>query len=525
MMVSLPIAEIRNLTVSLATSSGPVQLLRPVNLTLRAGTITALQGRSGTGKSTLINAIMGTLPRGMTAAGSVVIDGDEQLGRAKRQRRWLRGKIASVAFQDTLASLNPVRTIADHFAEVTLTAGKGLARHDWLTALQDAGIGQAELLDAYPWELSGGQLQRIGLALALVTLPKLLLADEITTALDVVVQREVMDQLKARTRSSGLAVLLVTHDRSVAEHWADDIISLDCDEAPITVPAARATHSGSDDVALEATDLRRSCAGAAGRRTAALDGVSFRVMTGEAVAIIGRSGAGKSTLLNCLAGLDRPERGTVRWHGNDLGQLSRAQLRLARRGVQVVFQNALSTFDPRWHVGRIVTEPLDALGIDGDRSAQRAELLDLVGLDASFSDRDPMTLSGGEQQRVAIARAIATRPKVLLCDEPVASLDPQVRMRILALLDDLCQRLGMAVVFVTHDLTLVPILCSRVIVMSAGRIVDECPVEAIARSDVEETRLLLEAVPGARTIPPAAPPPRPAADRAFAATSDAVSPS
>ena len=524
--VSLPIAELRDLAVSLDGPAGPVELLRPVSLSLRPGTITALQGRSGTGKSTLVRAIMGTLPRGMTASGSLRIGGVEQIGAEERQRRALRGRVVSVAFQDTLASLNPVRSIADHFAEVTRAAGEGLARADWLAALDDAGIGQPELLGAYPWELSGGQLQRIGLALALVTRPGILLADEITTALDVVVQREVMDRLKARSRADGLAVLLVTHDRAVAGHWADHVVSLD-GEADPAATKPRSMRQAGEAIAIEAVELHHHHAGMAGRRSPALQGVSLRVMAGEAVGIIGRSGAGKSTLLNCLAGLDRPARGTICWQGRDLRWFSPEQLRRARRDVQVVFQNALSTFDPRWRVGRIVTEPLDVLGLPGDRATQLAELLDLVGLDPSFADRDPATLSGGEQQRVAIARAIAPRPGVLLCDEPVASLDPHVRMRILALLDELRQRLGMAVVFVTHDLTLVPLLCSRVHVMAGGRIVDECAVDEIAGSTVEETRSLVAALPGTEDAasPPAASRPRPAVDRAFVATTDRANPS
>lgn len=481
------VLETRDLSLCLC---GCAPMCCGVSLSLKPGTITALQGPSGTGKSSVLRAILGILPSSILAQGTVVFDGTDLTKLSPEARRKVRGRGISLAFQNAKASLNPVHTIGFHFREVLKNAGMAAEFPDAARqALANAGVTDPHTLNAYPFELSGGQLQRIGLALALCTRPKVLLADEVTTALDVVVQREVLDRLRDHARETGLAVLLVTHDDFVAHGWADEIVHLG---QPSPRPASRPAPPvlDSPEPVLEARGLAHSFATRHGRCVKALDDVSFTLQPGEALAIVGRSGAGKSTLLGALSGLLVPHSGAVFWEGTDISGMTDRQRRPLRRLVQMVPQIALSTFDPRWSVGQIVTEPLAALGIKGDHPARVAEVLSQVGLSPEFATRDPSTLSGGEQQRVAIARALAPGPRILLCDEPVASLDPAVRSKIVALLCDLRSRLGVAIVFVTHDLSVLPGLCHRVIVVSNGRIVEDAPIEEIAKSTAPETQAL-----------------------------------
>lgn len=487
-----PVLETRGLGLSLHGK----KLCDGLNLCLRPGTITALQGPSGTGKSTVLRAILGTLPDIISARGEVCLDGVDLGTLTKEQQRRTRGRVVSLAFQNTKASLNPVHTIGFHFREVLSNAGMA---SEYPAAAQDAltraGVRKKDALKSYPFELSGGQLQRIGLALALCTRPKLLLADEVTTALDVVVQREVLDRLRDQVRETGLSVLMVTHDDFVAHGWADEIIHLGACKCPAAsedseeIPCPPVVNSHERPV-LEARGLGHTYRSRHGDSIRAMDNVSLSLREGEALAIVGRSGSGKSTLLSALGGLMVPQEGAVFWDGNDITHMSERKRRPLRSLVQMVPQIALSTFDPRWRVGQIVEEPLVSLGWQGDRAERIFEVLEQVGLNASFATRNPATLSGGEQQRVAIARALAPGPRILLCDEPVASLDPGVREKIVGLLCDLRTRLGVSILFVTHDLTVLPCLCHRVVVISKGRVVENTAVSQIHTSQAPETRAL-----------------------------------
>ncbi len=496
-----PLLRVRDLRVALRQHDGERTLLSIAGLDVRAGRITALAGPSGSGKSTLIRAVAGILPDGAAAAGSILVEGVEQIGLPHGSRRALLGGTIGVALQDPFGSFDPMRTLGAHFRDVLAAQRrKGEYPARALAALAACGLPQKDALAAYPFELSGGQLQRAGLALALVAGPKLLLADEITTALDVVTQRALLDDLRALARDTGLGLLLVTHDRAVAKEWADELVEIGGAQplnAPAFLPAAPMPAAVAPvEPPLAARGLSLAYRRADGGQVDGLAGVDFSVRSGDAVAIVGRSGAGKSTLLACLAGLASPSAGSVLWNGEEIAGMPRATLRQRRRRVQTIFQNALSTFDPRWRVADIVAEPLDCFGIAGDRREQVGRLLRSVGLDAAFAARRPEELSGGEQQRVAIARALAAGPDVLLCDEPVSSLDAEIRDHVLGLIAELRRRLSLTLVFVTHDIGLVPRIAERVVVMDAGRIVDDLPVSQLAHAAQPATRALIAAVPG-----------------------------
>lgn len=497
-----PLLRVRNLRVTLRQGGEERILLSAAGLDVRAGCITVLAGPSGCGKSTLIRAVADVLPAGAAAAGSILIEGVEQLGLPPRNRHALLGGTIGVALQDPFGSFNPMRTLGAHFRDV-LKAHR--MRGDYparaLQTLAACGLPHEDALAAYPFELSGGQLQRAGLALALVAGPKLLLADEITTALDVVTQRAVLDDLRSLARASGLGLLLVTHDRAVAREWADELVEIGdaparLTKTPATVPTIQVDTAASAAPLVAARDLSLAYRRADGGQVVGLSGVDLDIRRGEALAIVGRSGAGKSTLLACLAGLTAPSAGSVLWDGEPIARLPRATLRARRRHIQTIFQNALSTFDPRWRVADIIAEPLDCLGIAGERREQIGRLLGAVGLDPGFARRRPEELSGGEQQRVAIARALAPEPDVLLCDEPVSSLDADMRDHVLGLIAELRRKLALTLVFVTHDIGLVPRIAERVVVMDAGRIVDDLPVSRLAAATRPETRDLIAALPG-----------------------------
>ena len=485
---------VRNLTVSL----GNATLARVGELDLQPGRITALIGPSGSGKSTLIRAILGVLPDGVSATGSIRVKGVEQIGATPRQHRRLRGRTIGVALQDAASSLNPMRRIGAHFCDVLVAQGRP---DDYprraLEVLADCGFDQPDVLSAYPFELSGGQVQRIGLALGLVAEPELLLADEITTALDTVSQKAVLDDLRALVKRTGLGVLLVTHDLAVARQWADEIVELGkATRFQPAAPPAPVPVQANATLRMQASNLtqvyhRR----VRGQTINAVNNVDLALRHGEAVAIVGQSGAGKSTLLRCLGGLMAPSGGSVLFDGVPIKEMARPALRQFRRQVQTVFQHPLSSFDPRWTVAKVVAEPLECLGIAGDRPKQVAGLLRSVGLDPAFAGRQPGDLSGGEQQRVAVARAIAPGPGVLLCDEPVSSLDADARERVISLLAHLRSSLGLTLVIVTHDLSLVERFAERVVVMSAGEIVDDRPIDQIDSATHQATCDLLAAVP------------------------------
>ncbi|KAB2347390.1 ABC transporter ATP-binding protein [Actinomadura rudentiformis] len=508
------VLEINGLTVDVPGR----RVVDGLSLAVPAGRVVALVGPSGCGKSLTARSVVRLHDpgAGVRLGGTILLNGTDVLALARRELRGIRGRGVGYAFQDAAASLNPTVTIGRHLVETVAAHDAGDPRTLGAAALKRCGLPTEDVWDVRPYELSGGQAQRAALAVATVLEPDLLIADEVTTALDPVTQAEVLDAVRAQAAEQGRAVLLITHDLAVAGRWADEIAVLsggrvvehgpstavlDAPRAEFTrtlVAAARLADRNdpdrNDSVSPVPGDPLLSLRGARrvlkgrGRTTVALNGVDLDVRPGEAVAVVGRSGSGKSTLVGTLAALDRPVAGRVFADGRDVWGLRERERRALRRRGGLVFQDALASFDPRYTVAQVVAEAL--------RSRESVDaLLERVGLDPAMGERRPATLSGGERQRVAIARALAAGPAVLLADEPTTGLDVLAQERILALLAGLRRDEGLAIVFVTHDLRVARRIADRVVVLAEGAVVEDVPVTGLDFAIHPETRALLATTP------------------------------
>ncbi|MFD4371246.1 dipeptide ABC transporter ATP-binding protein [Streptomyces sp. NPDC058486] len=530
--------SVRNLTITYGTRAAPVHAVRGVDLTVRPGDVLALVGESGSGKSTTAHAVLGLLPPGARIdSGSIRYDGTELAGADEGVLRAHRGRAIGLIPQDPAVSLNPVQRIGAQVAEVLLLHGLVPDRAGALDRaaelLGEAGLDRPrERARQYPHELSGGMRQRALIAIALAARPRLLIADEPTSALDVTVQRTILDHLDTLTRTSGTAVLLITHDLGVAADRAQRIAVMaqgrivetgpthDVLTSPqhpytqsllaaapafaparVTLPAARRSADAPDLLTAEglvkAFPRRRT--GPHGPTPPAVDGVSLRIARGETLALVGESGSGKSTTARLLLRLTTPTEGRITFDGQDITRLRGPALRALRRRLQIVYQNPYTSLDPRLPVAEIVAEPLRAFRVAdrAERSRRVAELLDRVHLPATVARRRPSELSGGQRQRVAIARALALRPDLVVCDEPVSALDVSAQARVLDVLTELQREDGLSYLFITHDLAVVRQIAHRVAVMRHGRIVETGPVETVFTEPQDPwTRELLAAIPG-----------------------------
>ncbi|MFJ2649869.1 ABC transporter ATP-binding protein [Streptomyces sp. NPDC087420] len=541
-----PLVVVKGLTVDFTTGQESVRAVDGLSFTLDAGRAIGLVGESGSGKSTVAAALLG-LHRGTGAevGGTVLVDGTDVSTASDRELRALRGAVAAMVFQDPLSSLDPYYAVGDQIAEVYRVhtdASRKAARARAVEVLDRVGIPDAARRSrSRPHEFSGGMRQRALIAMALACEPRLLIADEPTTALDVTVQAQILDLLHDLRRETGMGLLLVTHDVGVAAESVDEVLvmrhgrqvetgtvtevlsapreaytrallaAVPRVDSPLTRtsgphPARPALEDGTahpvgahrdDDVLLEAVDLRREFK--RGRTTiTAVDGVSLSVRPGETLGIVGESGSGKTTLGRMLVRLLDPTAGQLRYRDADIGALSEKELRPYRRELQMVFQDPVSSLNPRRSIGESVADPLRAAGVlDQAKTVARVrELLERVGLDPDRYDRYPHEFSGGQRQRVGIARALAAEPRLIVCDEPVSALDVTTQAQVTALLAELQRELGLALVFIAHDLAVVRHVSDRVAVMRAGRIVEQGTVEEVygAPSD-PYTRQLLAAVP------------------------------
>ncbi|APO83168.1 MULTISPECIES: dipeptide ABC transporter ATP-binding protein [Pseudomonas] len=525
-----PLVDIRGLHVSF----NGVPVVHGVDLQLRAGQCLALVGESGSGKSVTARTLVGLTGAGAHVQAQRLAFAGQDL-RQFDERAWqrLRGEHIGFVMQDALGSLDPLRRVGAEIEEPLLLHTDLAAEQRRLRVLEllrQVGVPEPEVrARQYPWQLSGGLRQRALIASAIACQPRLLIADEPTTALDATVQAQILDLLE-QLRERDNSLLMVSHDLAVVARLADWVAVmrhgvvveqgsveqiLQDPQAPYTqrlLSAARAVHfkrpaapalalveNGVDEqpVVLEARGLSKAFVGPDGRLRQVLDDVSLQLRAGQTLGVVGESGSGKSTLGRILLGLERPEQGSLQLAGQDWLALSAAQQRQARQGIQVVFQDPQASFDPRYTVLRVLAEALAHAGVP--RALQRTEaaaLLERVQLPVGLLDRRPLELSGGQRQRIAIARALAMKPRVLVLDEPVSALDVSVQARILALLAELKAELNLACLFISHDLGVVEQVSDHVLVMQGGRVVEQgVAAQVLGQPRQAYTRALLDAVP------------------------------
>ena len=520
------VLRVRDLRVSFGARA-PIEVVHGLDLDVAQGEVVAIVGESGSGKSITALSVIGLLPDGAWATGSVQLHGRELLGLSPRELRQVRGAEIALISQDPVASLNPVFTIGFQVIEAVRSHDRSLSTR----AARRRAVELLELVDIpdpsrrmkqYPHELSGGQCQRVGIAMALASDPQLLIADEPTTALDVTVQAEVLDVLSRLGRREGRAILLITHDMGVVSELADRVVVMRHGERVeegtarkvLLSPTAGYTRRlleavprigsrgavdalGESPSVLEIDDLVVSYGGRLRKPFRAVDGVSMRVRKGEILGVVGESGSGKSTIGRAVIGAAPVREGAIRIEGVDMRTASRAERRRTRRRIGVVFQNPALSLNPRYTARQSVEEPLHSiLGLRGRALSERVDgLLESVEL-SDRADRYPHELSGGQKQRVAIARAVALDPALLIADEPTSALDVSVQAQVLDVFRELQSRLDFACVFISHDLAVIDELCDSVMVLNGGRV-----VEAGSRTQVLEhpqdayTRRLLAAAP------------------------------
>ncbi|SIS57265.1 peptide/nickel transport system ATP-binding protein [Roseivivax lentus] len=517
---------------------GSMRAVEDVSFAIAPGEILALTGESGSGKSMTAFAAMGLLPRTASARGRILLNGRDLMALPERALCAMRGAEMGMVFQEPMTALNPVQPIGRQVAEtVRLHAATTPARAEEIAraALDRVGL-EAIPLSRYPHELSGGQRQRVVIAMATALRPKLLIADEPTTALDVTTQARILELLKGLAREEGIALLLITHDLAVVHGIADRIAVMH--EGRIVEAGPTATVFAAQDHAytralfaasrhraaltprapeaplLEVAGLSQSFAMPRTRlfgprpRFDALTGVTFAIRAGERVGLVGESGSGKSTLTRAILGLEAPRAGLVTLDGVAIAPGRTPPAAQAR--MQVVFQDPYGSFNPRHRVGRLITEPFHLMA-DPPRGAERdaaiAEALTAVGLSPGDADRHIHAFSGGQRQRIAIARALITKPDFIIFDEAVSALDVRVRARILDLIADISERYNLAYLFISHDLSVVRGITTRVLVLQKGVIVEEGPTEdVLTRPKHAYTRELIAAAP---VLPETMPHPEP----------------
>ncbi|MGN6549895.1 MAG: ABC transporter ATP-binding protein [Pararhizobium sp.] len=511
MTESPPLLSVEGLDLSI----GGVPILEGVGLTVAAGEVVGLVGESGSGKSMTANAVMRLLPEGTRWRGDIRLDGEALQEKGEAGMCALRGRALGMIFQEPMTALNPVQTIGAQVAEtirIHTRASRAEALRIARETLNRVGLPEAEFpLDRYPHDLSGGQRQRVVIAMAIALKPKLLIADEPTTALDVTTQAQILDLLRTLVAEDGMGLILITHDLAVVAEMADRIVIMKegriieagqtlplframrepytaalfkaSSHVPIRVPMERLGDHVLDvrDVVRDYPLPRRSLFASPGRFRA-VDHVSLTVRRGENVGLVGESGCGKSTLTRAILGLEPLQGGSVAIGGKPFHSTGSQPDPTLRRKLQVVFQDPYSSFDPRHRVERLVAEPfhLDPEAPGGASRRRRVEAaLEAVGLSGADADKYIHEFSGGQRQRIAIARALIIEPALIILDEAVSALDVSIRAQILDLLADLSDRLSISYLFISHDLSVVRAITDRVLVMKAGRIVEEGETEAV----------------------------------------------
>lgn len=559
----MPLLSIRDLKVSFHTDGKEQVALHGVDLDIFPGETLALVGESGSGKSVTAMSILRLLPQPPARydSGRIILhDGEQELdllSSEKDELRHIRGRRISMIFQEPMTSLDPVMTCGDQVAEAIRNGsgiGRKQAREKVIDLFRKVNLPDPEAMyDRYPHQLSGGQKQRVMIAMAIQAGPALLIADEPTTALDVTVQQTILELLREIQRSTGMAILFITHDLGLVRALADrvavmykgDIVEtgtvekvmqqpanpytkalLACRPSahakgqrlpsvanimagasmpPMHEPAISVIPARDDGNIISVEDLRvwfstrTNFWGKALARTKAVDGVSFAIRRGETLGLVGESGCGKTTLGRALLGLIPASSGKIEILGKDVANWSERAWRNLRKDVQVVFQDPYSSLNPRMTIGEAIREPMAVHGLQGNGRQRRdkvVELLEKVDLKADHYDRYPHEFSGGQRQRIGIARALALDPSFIVFDESVSALDVSVQAQVLNLINDLKNEYGFTSLFISHDLGVIRYISDRVLVMEKGRIVEQGTAEQVFRQPAQEyTRRLIAAIP------------------------------
>ena len=548
-----PLLRVRDLTTVFSSSRRTITAVDQVSFEIRAGQTFALVGESGSGKSVTALSVIRLLPEAANlTSGSVHFEGRDLLRLPEREMRDIRGSGISMIFQEPMTSLNPVVRVGKQISEV-LIRHRGMtraqARKHVLDLLEAVRIPRpSQTIDMYAHELSGGMKQRVMVAIALACEPRLLIADEPTTALDVTIQAQVLELINDLQRQFGMAILFITHDLAVVKQVADHvavmkdgvIVEQSSNEVFFSSPQhayswdlfaalpamekrgkpllerngqalqKSAVEDVTGDSVLRVRDLavyfpiRKGLFKRTVGHVKAVDGVSLDIPPGQTVALVGESGSGKTTVGKGILRLVQPTLGEVTYLGMPILELDRSRLMEQRANLQIVFQDPYSSMNPRMLVGSIIEEGIKALNVISDAQARRQrvlELLEQVGLDRDAHLRYPHEFSGGQRQRICIARALAVNPKIIVCDEPTSALDVSVQAQILDLLNHLQEQYAISYLFITHNMSVVAYFADRVAVMYQGRIVEQGEVEQVLTDPQHEyTKQLLGAVP--RLVPP-----------------------
>ncbi|SEK74804.1 peptide/nickel transport system ATP-binding protein [Aquimarina amphilecti] len=555
-----PLLSVKNLNVSFSSEKKEIQVLYDISFDIKPDEILGVVGESGSGKSVTSLAVMGLLPQKTAkVSGEVFYNNNSLLDFDDKKLRSIRGNEIAMIFQEPMSSLNPSMKCGKQVIEILkqhTKLSKSEAKEEVLSLFEKVKLPDGvRAYNAYPHELSGGQKQRIMIAMAIACKPKLLIADEPTTALDVTVQKEIISLLKDLQKEYKMSILFISHDLSLVSEIADNVLvvykgkmveqnttseifnnpqkeytkaliyarpSLDIrykrlptiedylkdqkKERQLITKANREDHHKelyATTPLLEVKNVEKTFFSKVGwfgkKEFKAVDGVSFTLYEGETLGLVGESGCGKSTLGNTILQLDKADQGEILYKGQDLTELSSSSIRVLRKDIQLIFQDPFASLNPRMTIGKAIMEPMKAHKLyanDAERKEKTISLLKRVGLDPSYFNRYPHEFSGGQRQRIGIARTIALQPKLIICDESVSALDISVQAQVLNLLNELKEKFGFTYLFISHDLAVVKYMSDQLLVMNQGKIEEQGDADTIyANPKKEYTKKLINAIP------------------------------
>ncbi|MFF2484264.1 ABC transporter ATP-binding protein [Paenibacillus sp. NPDC058071] len=528
--------QVKQLSVSFFTRDKEVEAVRNVSFEVRKGETLGIVGESGSGKSVTARTIMRLLPSppSMVKGGEVLFQGSNLADKSDAEMEAIRGKEIGMIFQDPMSSLNPTMRIGRQIEESLIKhrkMSKSEARIEAINMLKMVGIPNAETrYSQYPHEFSGGMRQRVMIAIALACRPSLLIADEPTTALDVTIQAQILNQMKVLQKELGTSIILITHDLGVVAGMCDRVVVMKDGEIvetgtteelfanpqhPYTIkllnalprldekkkpkPAPLVKRVEDDVPLLQVKSLRQHFDLGKGQILKAVNNISFDIHAGETLGVVGESGSGKSTTGRSILRLNEVTGGEILYRGIPLQQLNRSEMKRMRRHMGMIFQDPYASLNPRLRIADIIGEALDVHGMSSGKAVRQKrieELLDMVGLNPSHAMRYPHEFSGGQRQRIGIARTLAVEPDFIVCDEPLSALDVSIQAQVVKLLEELQQRLGLTYLFIAHDLSMVKHISDRVAVMYKGKIVELAESEELYSNPLHDyTKTLLAAIP------------------------------